>query len=184
MQTGAPLATIAASLRREREHAGLSLGQLAAKASVSKSTLSQLESGSGNPSVETLWALSTALGVTISQLLDPPTPQVRVLRAGEGLALASDVADYQATLLDSGSPHVRRDLYRITAEPGQGRNAEPHMPGVVEHVLLCTGRALVGPTDAPVELAPGDFISYPGDRGHVFEALEPGTTAMLASDAG
>ena len=31
----------------------------------------------------------------------------------------------------------------------------------------------------PVELGPGDYISYPGDAGHVFEALAPGTWATL-----
>src|SRR5690242_11606233 len=60
--TSAPLAAIAAALRRERARAGLSLTELARRAGVAKSTLSQLESGLGNPSVETLWALGVALG--------------------------------------------------------------------------------------------------------------------------
>jgi DNA-binding XRE family transcriptional regulator len=48
---GPPLATIAANLRREREHRGLSLSEAAKRAGVAKSTLSQLESAQGNPSV-------------------------------------------------------------------------------------------------------------------------------------
>ena len=58
-----PLEIIAVSLRRERERAGLTLTELAKRAGIAKSTLSQLESGTGNPSVETLWALGVALGV-------------------------------------------------------------------------------------------------------------------------
>src|SRR5687768_6574332 len=80
--TGAPLDVIAASLRRERERVGLSLSELAKRAGIAKSTLSQLESASGNPSVETLWALGVALGVPFSRLVDPPTPRIRVIRAG------------------------------------------------------------------------------------------------------
>nr|NEW30908.1 transcriptional regulator [Nocardia cyriacigeorgica] len=34
-------------------------------------------------------------------------------------------------------------------------------------------------TDAPEELEPGDYLSYPGDLPHLFEALEPGTWATL-----
>ena len=30
--------------------------------------------------------------------------------------------------------------------------------------MLSSGRALVGPSDAPVELAPGDYLAYPGDE--------------------
>ncbi|HEX6425898.1 MAG TPA: XRE family transcriptional regulator [Acidimicrobiales bacterium] len=178
----APLDVIALSLRQERSRAGLSLTEVARRAGIAKSTLSQLESGVGNPSVETLWALCVALDVPISRLLDPPRPRVQVIRAGEGPAVASERADYQATLVASCPPNARRDIYRIAAEPGPARESEPHMPGIVEHVVISAGRALVGPIDDPVELAPGDYIAYPGDAAHVFQALVPGTRAVLVSE--
>lgn len=56
------------------------------------------------------------------------------------------------------------------------------MPGVVEHVILCSGRALVGLIEEPVELLPGDYTAYPADLPHVFRALEPGTRAVLISE--
>ncbi|GAA3746093.1 hypothetical protein GCM10022225_32290 [Plantactinospora mayteni] len=52
-----PVPAIAAALRRERERTGISLAELARRAGIAKSTLSQLEAGNGNPSVETVWAL-------------------------------------------------------------------------------------------------------------------------------
>lgn len=178
----APLDVIAASLRRERARAGVSLTEVARRAGVSKSTLSQLESGAGNPSVETLWALCTALGIQFAQLFDRPRPRVQVIRAGEGPVIASESADYRATLVSASPPGARRDVYRIAAEPGPGRESAPHLPGVVEHVVLSAGRALVGLADDPVELEPGDYIAYPGDIAHVFQALEPGTRAVLVSE--
>jgi DNA-binding XRE family transcriptional regulator len=69
-------ANIAAALRRERDRAGLSLTELARRAGIAKSTLSQLESGVGNPSVETLWSIGVALGVPFSRLVEPVTPGV------------------------------------------------------------------------------------------------------------
>lgn len=181
-RSGAPLDVIAASLRRERTRAGLSLTELARRAKISKSTLSQLEAGVGNPSVETLWALSVVLNVPFSRIVEPPRPAVQVIRAGEGPAVAAERADYVATLLASCPPNARRDLYFIAAEPGTPRESEPHMPGVVEHVVLCQGRALVGLTEEPVELGPGDYVAYPGDVSHVFQALEPHTRAVLVSE--
>ena len=178
----APLDVIAFSLRRERERAGLSLSELAKRAGIAKSTLSQLESASGNPSVETLWALGVALDVPFSRLVDPPRPKVQVIRAGEGPAVFSERAEYVATLLASCPPNARRDVYLITAEPGSVRESEPHMPGVVEHVVLCAGRARLGLSDEPVEIGPGDYLAYPGDLPHVFEALEPGTFSVMVSE--
>jgi transcriptional regulator with XRE-family HTH domain len=172
-------ALIAASLRRERQRAGLSLTELARQAGIAKSTLSQLESGAGNPSVETLWALGVALGVPFSRLVDPPRADVRVIRAGEGPVTYAERASYAATLLASCPPGARRDIYRVEAQPGEPRISVPHMPGTVEHVVLATGRALAGPAGEPVELGPGDYVVYPGDVPHVFDGLDPDTTAVI-----
>ncbi|GAA1979357.1 XRE family transcriptional regulator [Amycolatopsis minnesotensis] len=181
-QRGAPLETIAASLRRERARAGLSLTELARRAGIAKSTLSQLESATGNPSVETLWALGVALDVQFSRLVEPQHPQVRVIRSGEGPRVLAERANYACTLLASCPPNMQRDLYQVVAQPGAPRRSDPHMHGVVEHITLCTGRALVGPTDDPTELFPGDYICYPGDVPHLFEALEPDTRAVEISE--
>lgn len=179
----APLDSIASALRRERARVGLSLSEVARQAGISKSTLSQLESGVGNPSLETLWALCVTLDIPFSRLLlDPPRPQTQVIRAGEGVAIAAAQAEYRATLLAASPPGARRDIYRVDAEPGTVRASDPHMPGVVEHVLLASGRARVGVRDEPVELHPGDYIAYPADLPHVFEALAPSTRAVLISE--
>jgi transcriptional regulator with XRE-family HTH domain len=170
-----PLAVIAAALRRERERAGLTLSEVARRAGLAKSTLSQLEAGTGNPSVETLWSIGVALGVPFSQLVDPPPPQVRVIRAGEGAAIAAESADFVATLLSSGSPHSRRDLYLLRLEPGTPRVAEPHIPGSIEHVVVARGSMRAGPMDGLVELGPGDYATFRGDVPHCYEALEAHT---------
>jgi transcriptional regulator with XRE-family HTH domain len=181
-QHGPPLEVIAHAVRRERQRAGLSLAEVARRAGIAKSTLSQLESATGNPSIETLWALSVALDVPFARLVEPPRPQVRVIRAGEGPAVAAEHADYTATLLASCPPNARRDVYLITAQPGAPRRSDPHMPGVIEHVVIGSGRALVGTADDPIALGPGDYIAYPGDEPHVFDALEPDTTAVMVSE--
>lgn len=173
------ISLIAASIRRERDRAGLSLTELAKRAGIAKSTLSQLESGAGNPSVETLWALGVALGVPFSRLVDLPRPTVRVIRAGEGPVTHSERANYAVTLLASCPPNARRDIYRIQVQPGEPQLSEPHMPGTTEHVVLSAGRALVGPAGEPADLSPGDYITYPGDAPHIFRALEPDTTAVM-----
>jgi transcriptional regulator with XRE-family HTH domain len=178
------VALIAASLRRERARAGLSLTELARRAGIAKSTLSQLESGTGTPSVETLWALAVALGVPFSRLVDPPRPGVRVIRAGEGPVLHAERSDYAATMLVSRPPGARWDIYRVQAQPGAPRVSPPHLPGTVEHLVLSTGRVLAGPVDEAVELGPGDYIVYPGDVPHVFHALEADTAGVMVIENG
>lgn len=174
---------IARTLRREREGAGLSLSELARRSGVSKATVSQLENGAGNPSVETLWALGVALDVPFAVFVDPPaSASPTLIRARDLAGVPSAAAAYTATLLAASPPGARRDLYLIRAEPGEARRSDPHHPGTVEHVVLMTGRASVGPASEPVLLSPGDYLTYAGDAPHVFEAQEPGTSALLISE--
>jgi len=71
------------------------------------------------------------------------------------------------------------DIYRIQVQPGEPRLSEPHMPGTTEHVVISTGRALIGPARQPTDLSPGDYVRYPGDTPHIFRALEPDTIAVM-----
>jgi transcriptional regulator with XRE-family HTH domain len=174
-----PLATIAAALRRERERAGISLAELARRAGLAKSTLSQLEAGAGNPSIETLWSLGVALGIPFSRLVEPPTSQVRVIRAGDGPRLQAEEADFVATLLAAGSARTRRDIYVMELEPGQAREAAAHIPGSVEHIVVGAGRFRAGPVGEEVELGPGDYVTFPGDVPHHYEALEDSWAVLV-----
>ncbi len=172
----------ARALRRERELAGLSASELARRAGISKATVSQLESGAGNPSVETLWALGVALGVPFATLVDQPTDAPTLVRAADRSGVPSAAAAYSATLLSASPPGARRDVYLVHADPGEPRRSDPHHRGTTEHVVLLSGRAEVGPAEDPVELHPGDYLAYPGDAPHVFTALRPGTSAVLISE--
>lgn len=174
-----PLEIISAALRRERTRVGLTLSELAKRAGVAKSTLSQLESGSGNPSVETLWALGVALGVPFSRLVEQRAPQIRVVRAGETMLIRSEHSPFAAAMISACPSGARRDLHLIEAQPGNARRADGHLPGTVEHLLITAGRLRAGPEEAQVELAPGDYASFAGDVPHTYEALEPDTTAVL-----
>jgi transcriptional regulator with XRE-family HTH domain len=177
-----PIPLIARALRRERDRAGLSLTELARRAGIAKSTLSQLESGNGNPSVETLWALAVALDVPFSRVVDPQPQPVRVIRAGAGPAIRSAEAPYSATVLSTCPPGARRDLHVIALEPGAARVADPHLPGTVEHLVITAGRVRCGPVQEPVELEVGDYACFPGDVPHSYLALAPASAGVLVME--
>ena len=177
-----PIEQISKALVRERQKRGLSLSELSRKAKIAKSTLSQLEAGNGNPSIETLWALCVALDIPFARLIEDKQDTVTLIRHGQGTQVSAEHADYLAFLLSSAPSDSRRDIYTVIAQPGRDRISEPHMQGVSEHIILMSGRALVGPLDNPVELHPGDYIHYPGDEPHIMRALEPDTMAVMVID--
>src|SRR3954451_12774934 len=85
-------AALAANLRRLRVAAHTSLSELARTTGVGKATLSAIENGRGNTTIETLPALAAARGVPVVERLDAPQPApVIVVRAGRGEGVADGV---------------------------------------------------------------------------------------------
>lgn len=167
------------NIRRLRERAGLSLRELAGRAAVSTSTLSGIEAGTGNPGVETLVNVASALGVPFSELVLPHEPDVQLQRADEGVVVKAAGADFSSRLLVAASGRSVTEVYEATMEPGELYRAEPHMRGVTESVIIVEGRMRVGPLDAAVELAPGDRATFDADQVHTYEALARHTRAIL-----
>jgi len=179
-----PNELVASAIGRERERAGLSLSALANKADLAKSTLSQLEAGKGNPSIETLWAIACALEVPFSFLFDNDTPQSRLIRAKEGEKRVSKCAEFSAVLLDKCPPRRQRDLYRIDLSAGSERSAKPHPLGTVEHAFVSSGTVLIGPIGAQEELHGGDYFRYRGDLPHAYQAISETASIMLIMETG
>jgi transcriptional regulator with XRE-family HTH domain len=162
---------IGANLRRERQRVGLPLTELARRAGVARQTLTALEAGSGNPTIETLYALADALGVTLGSLLaEPQDRPVRVVRAGGGQRVDGP---FEVSLLERVDSSVSGvEIYVVRIGPGgEGPREDVHAYPVTEHVLVEEGWVRCGPPDEPIELGPGDYASFPGDRPHRYEAI-------------
>jgi len=178
-----PITLIAKAIQRERLKADMSLSALAKTAGLAKSTLSQLEAGQGNPSVETLWAIASALNIPFSFLFETGTTDKTLIRAGEGDPVASEAAGFTAVLLANCPPGRRRDLYRTSLSGGALRSAEPHPAGTIEHVFVAKGEIRVGPAEEPETLSEGDYFRFPGDIAHSYEVLSEEAVILLVMES-
>ena len=78
--------TLALRLREERRRRRFSIRKLAEASALSPTTVHQIETGRGSPSLATLQALASALGVPLATLFEtgpPPTEPAVLLAAGE-----------------------------------------------------------------------------------------------------
>jgi transcriptional regulator with XRE-family HTH domain len=165
------------NIRRLRAAAGLSLADLAAAADVSKTTLHGLEQGEGNPTLSTLWALATALGVSLGELLEPAAPAVAVVRADEGPRADGDAV--HARLLHRIALRGTVEVFAIEVDATE-QLSRPHLPGVAECLVVTGGGIRTGPAGAPVDLAEGDSVHFGASVPHLYRGLgEPGTAVLL-----
>jgi transcriptional regulator with XRE-family HTH domain len=98
-------------IRRERQNQGLSLRELARRVGVSASMLSQVETGRTRPSVSTIYAIATELGLSIDALLSDREAAVATATAAAAGGTAANGADGAAP----AGPWVRRVLVGTAA---------------------------------------------------------------------
>lgn len=150
-------------VRKMRRLHGLSLSELAQRASIGKATLSGLETGTRNPTLETLYAVSTQLDLPLAVLLADPDPTERPDEI-HGTAVS-------ATLLETFTDNeVTSELYRIRIRPGVTQLSPPHQRGVTEHLTVFSGRARVGPAKRPIVVPAGSHAHWPADTPHIYTA--------------
>ena len=170
-------------LRAERERRGISLRELARRLKISPSAISQIETGRARPSVATLWAIVTELGMSLDDLFaheagasaeagappaapePPPTALPVVTEATrEALQLATGVR-WERMTADT-DPDV--DFIWVVYEAGGSSSPEDSF---IRHAGREYGLVLSGRLEGTVGfetrvLGPGDSISFDSTTPH------------------
>jgi XRE family transcriptional regulator, regulator of sulfur utilization len=165
--------SIGRRVRAQRVAQGRSLGDLARASGLSKTILSKIESGSGNPSVETLWRLSQALAVPLGTLLegDVGEPRTRLIRRRSGPALSAESGMASWTVYMDGRGR-RTELHELAFAAGVEHRSDAHLPGTEEVVLCLSGRLRLGPDGEQETLEAGDALWFASDGPHSYLAVD------------
>ena len=158
-------------LRAERERRGISLRELARRLDISPSAISQIETGRARPSVATLWAIVTELGMSLDDLFAPERRSLQGsslpvvgAEAREALALATGVRWERLTADDD--PDV--DFIWVVYDVGGSSSPDD---GFIRHAgheygLVLSGRLEVTVGFERSVLGPGDSISFDSTTPH------------------
>ncbi|MBT2400095.1 helix-turn-helix transcriptional regulator [Streptomyces sp. ISL-100] len=168
---------LAANLRRARALHGLSLSELSRRSGIGKATLSQLESGSGNPTIETVFSLSSALGMPVSDLLDARAPGgLTVVRADDVEVLSGEGVDLRALRrIDTGDTVF--EVYDQQFRADCRQESLGHTG--TEHTVVQCGRLGVQVDGHEVELGPGDYVGFDASLPHAYLAAEGPVRSVL-----
>ena len=165
-------------MREERENRGISLRELARRVGVSPSLVSQIELDRVNPSVSTLYALVTELGLTMSDVFggaaQQSTPVVRSPRGDDGLVarpgtrrvlnLASGVCWERLTPHSDPDVEFLYVVYPVGAESCPEDALVTH--GGREYGYVESGTLGVRVGFGEYELAPGASIAFDSTSPH------------------
>ncbi len=161
LDSGATVGPRVAALRAAR---GWSLSELARRASLGKATLSGLEAGTRNPTLDTLHAVAAALELPLTAIL-----------ATSPTGLVHGVAVEMALLRVFDDGPVTYELFRMRIPAGAAQQSPPHHAGVTEHATVFAG---VLQTEAG-RAGPGEYVEWAADVPHGYAAV--GDADVLAS---
>ncbi|MBX7267863.1 helix-turn-helix transcriptional regulator [Micromonospora sp. Llam7] len=168
-------AAVGREVRRFREARRMSVSELARRADVSKGTLSRLEAGLGNPTIETIAAIAVALRLPLGDLIPTSVPSAPSLQRG------TPAPDYsRQEMLQRIGPGVLTEIWRVRIQqPGNFVESPAHAAGTVEYLLVSRGVLRAGPVDALHEAGAGDFLVFSADVPHRYEVVHGPAEASL-----
>jgi transcriptional regulator with XRE-family HTH domain len=198
-----PVPYVGERLREERLRRGVSVRSLARDLGVSASLISQIETGKSQPSVGTLYAITTALDISIEDVFDPPDQRAASL--SDGPSAPTTVLEALGSLrgqrvgplvtpnirqvlqLDSGVtwerlgqlPRTHVDFLLITYEPGGMSSSSGRLmrhPGA-EYGYLISGELTLTLGFDELRLTPGDAVSFESTTPHRY--LNDGSTPAV-----
>lgn len=165
------LSQIGPRLRAARQAHGWTLQDLADRAEMSTSTLSRLESGKRQATLELLLPLTEHLGIRLDDLLPPDRVDPRVRRAVE--------RHDGVTVLPLMREHAPVQSYRITM-PARVDAPTPRTHDGFEWFYVLSGRVRLVLDDAEHQLEPGEAAEFDTLVPHSISATGEGPAEILS----
>jgi len=160
---------VGGNLRRLRVRRGLSLERLAHQSGVSRAMLGQIELGQSAPSINVVWKIARALGVTFSALIssrDQSGPLV--LRAEQAKVLTSKDRRFSSRALFPFDEPRRVEFYELRLTAGNVEEADAHPPGTSENLVVTQGTMEIDVAGETHRLEAGDSILFEADTPHAY----------------
>lgn len=162
---------IAKNLKRLRNQTGMSLTELAQKAGVSKGMLSQVENGTTNPTINTIWKICTALDIPYTMLLEEEkTPQASLVHRADITGQASDDGHFRIYSYFPQSSKHTFELFQMELDPHSKYVALGHSQQSDEFLMILEGEmTLVLDEDDAYPMKQDDTINFEAtDRKHTY----------------
>jgi transcriptional regulator with XRE-family HTH domain len=164
-----------ARLRTMRQSLGWSLDELAARAHLSPSTISRIETGKRTISIDVLLALSRALHVDIGQLLDVGTEDEDVVIRPHSTATPGRTT-WPLSRASSSTVAVK---VRIEADAPRGA---PQVHPGNDWFFVLSGRVLLTLGERQVEVVAGEAAEFSTMVPHALDAVDGPTELIMLFD--
>jgi len=159
---------LAERIQELRSRRSLTQADLAKLANVPRSTIANLESGTGNPSLINLAKISSALNTSIEMLLTAPQALCKLIPAEQIKSLTRSQGEVTIVkLLPDPLPGMEID--KIEINPGAKMRGNPHAAGTKEYLHCIQGEFSVIVAGESYQVTKGDVLAFAAEVHHSYE---------------
>ncbi|WP_055071625.1 helix-turn-helix domain-containing protein [Clostridium massiliamazoniense] len=158
------------SIRKVRHEKGLSLEELSNEINVSRLTLSKIEKGEANPTINIMWKICEALSIPFAQLFDV-NEDIKLSRANDSVGIESDDKSFRIELIFREDSSTTTEFYRTYLSKGGVMFTEEHNRGTVEIATVMKGEISINIGDEEFILKEYDSLKFKADRKHSYKNL-------------
>ncbi len=156
---------LARNVRELRLARGFTQLQMAKLSGLPRATWSNLESGSGNPTLTVLHAVCSAFQVTLEEIVAPPRANARLYPKGS-LPQRTRGQVEVSSLLPDKIPGMQ--IERLELALGSRMIGVPHTPGTREYLTCESGEIELVASGESFRISPGDVVVFRGDQRHSY----------------
>jgi transcriptional regulator with XRE-family HTH domain len=164
---------IAARLRAKIRQGGVTLERLADFTGVEPDFLNAVANGQRAPSIDVLWRIANALGVSFGSLIATPRRGgAALIRKTDANVLASSDGAFRSRALTAFGLKPRVEIYELTIAQSHLEQSQAHAPGTSENILVVRGSLeIVTGREPAYRLEPGDAIHFDADVPHSYRNI-------------
>jgi transcriptional regulator with XRE-family HTH domain len=151
----------------------MSQSQLSKISGLPKSTINHIEGGASSPSVDSVEALASALGVSLEELLSAPTAAVDI-RDESQMPILKDRPRGGKVVRLLPDPFPGLDLYIVEIEAGGLLSGTVQSPRGRKFAYCLSGAIQLQVAGNSYTIKRGSTVVFPGDESHSFR--NQGTT--------
>ncbi len=160
---------IAENLQRICTERGLSLRQLAKLSDVNPTTLSQLAKGDGNPTINVLLKITTALKIPYTGLIEEQKKEVTIVRKNERVPLIGENPAYQIFNYFPYSAQRNFEFFYVTLDPHSKSESSGHTAKAQEYIFMISGTLCLTVDGKTLIAEAQDALCFESSSTHSYE---------------
>ena len=165
-------------LKDIRNKRNLSLDEVTKLTGVSKAMLGQIERGQSNPTVTTLWKISTGLKVSFSLFIDENHDDLNVISQNDINPILEDNNKMRLYPIFPFDANKGFEIFTIELESDCNHMSTPHSDGVEEYIIVTEGKIEMDIDNKKFTLQKGNSMRFTANKPHTYKNINKGLSTF------